>query len=509
MPYIINRFSGTQLLSVEDGTVDNTTDLKFVGKNYSGYGEIQNENMLFLLENFASTTQPTKAITGQLWFDSANNKLKFYTGGSLWKNTGGAEVSATQPTGLAEGDFWFNSTTNQLYSKTSTDSFVLIGPQAAGTGDTQMRSVNVFDTTDVARPVILGIIDSTVQYIVSGSEFTIRTTQDATTPSLSDFDVVKRGITLAKTKSSTNGVTTGAGSAGEPIIWGSASNALKLGGTDASNFLTSTSTAFNPASTPISFNDVGYTVGAGNDLLVNIINSNEGNISNQVGSKINFGASDTPGSPDVIAILENAGVSGTRGIVPGSNNLYTLGVSGNVWANVHATTFTGTATQSDALKVGSNYRTATTANTANTIAARDGSGNMAANVFSGTATQARYADLAEKYTVEKEHPVGTAMFISDNADYEAAPASSNHVCIGVISENPAYLMNKDIDGQAIALKGRVPVRVKGRVAKGQAVYAWKDGVCSQEEAGIVALVGMALEASEDDGEKLIECVLKV
>ena len=53
MAYIINKTNGTQIAVVEDGTIDQTTDLKLVGKNYAGYGEIQNENFVHLLENFA------------------------------------------------------------------------------------------------------------------------------------------------------------------------------------------------------------------------------------------------------------------------------------------------------------------------------------------------------------------------------------------------------------------------------------------------------------------------
>ena len=49
MAYTINRYNTTQLAVVEDGTIDQTTDLKLVGKNYAGYGEIQNENFIFLL----------------------------------------------------------------------------------------------------------------------------------------------------------------------------------------------------------------------------------------------------------------------------------------------------------------------------------------------------------------------------------------------------------------------------------------------------------------------------
>jgi len=68
-------------------------------------------------------------------------------------------------------------------------------------------------------------------------------------------------------------------------------------------------------------------------------------------------------------------------------------------------------------------------------------------------------------------------------------------------------MNSDSEGQYIGLKGRLPVRVKGAVIKGQAVYAMADGVCTTLVT--TALVGIALESNSDEGEKLVECVLKV
>jgi hypothetical protein len=172
---------------------------------------------------------------------------------------------------------------------------------------------------------------------------------------------------------------------------------------------------------------------------------------------------------------------------------------------MYATSFNGSATQAIALQVGSNYRTGDVNPTNNTVAVRDSSGNIAANVFNGVSTSARYADLAEKYTTDQEYPVGTAMCVGGEAETTAAKTSSH--CIGVISAEPAYLMNSEAEGQAIGLKGRVPVRVKGIVAKGDPIYAWEDGVCSTVAA--TSLVGIALEASDDESEKLIECVLKV
>ena len=80
------------------------------------------------------------------------------------------------------------------------------------------------------------------------------------------------------------------------------------------------------------------------------------------------------------------------------------------------------------------------------------------------------------------------------------------MCIGVVSTNPAVMMNSEAEGQYIGLKGRLPVKVKGPVTKGQPVYAWENGVCTVTKTS--ALVGIALESNDSAEEKLVECVLK-
>jgi hypothetical protein len=129
MAYKVDKFNGTFLTSVEDGTIDTTTDLRFVGKNYAGYGEVQNENFLHLLENFANTTAPPKAIGGQIWFDSGEKKLKFYDG-SQWKVAAGAVSVGTAPSNLASGELWWDSSAKQLYAWSGTE-FILVGPEAS------------------------------------------------------------------------------------------------------------------------------------------------------------------------------------------------------------------------------------------------------------------------------------------------------------------------------------------------------------------------------------------
>ena len=79
MAYNINKTDGTILTTVPDGQVDSfSSDLTLIGKNFSGFGESLNENLVRLLENFANSTSPSRPIRGQMWFDTTENKLKVY-----------------------------------------------------------------------------------------------------------------------------------------------------------------------------------------------------------------------------------------------------------------------------------------------------------------------------------------------------------------------------------------------------------------------------------------------
>jgi hypothetical protein len=113
--------------------------------------------------------------------------------------------------------------------------------------------------------------------------------------------------------------------------------------------------------------------------------------------------------------------------------------------------------------------------------------------------------LAEKYTTDKEYAVGTVMVVSLDSGAECTQSFvGGQLAVGVISEKPAFLMNRDADGQAIALKGRVPVRVAGPIAKGQSLMSTADGTAI---FGHVNPIGIALETNMTFGEKLVECVI--
>jgi hypothetical protein len=131
---------------------------------------------------------------------------------------------------------------------------------------------------------------------------------------------------------------------------------------------------------------------------------------------------------------------------------------------------------------------------------------LSATFFSGTASTAQYADLAEIYKSDLDYMPGTVVTVGGEEEVTQASEHSIYIA-GVISTAPAYLMNSAASGQEVALVGRVPVRVIGYINKGQAVFAANKGVASSVGRG--PLVGIALENSEDAGEKLIECLLKV
>ena len=114
MAYQINKTNGDLLVNLVDGQVNTqTTDISLIGRNYSGFGESINENFVKMLENFTNTQAPATPLTGQLWYDSGEARLKLYDG-AQFKSAGGPIVSPTQPQ-MVTGDLWIDNQNNKLY----------------------------------------------------------------------------------------------------------------------------------------------------------------------------------------------------------------------------------------------------------------------------------------------------------------------------------------------------------------------------------------------------------
>lgn len=191
MPYTINKYSGIELVVLDDGTIDTTTSLGLVGRNYVGYGETQNENFVFLLENFANDTPPARPLSGQTWFNTANNLLHTYDG-TKWIVVGSAVISETPPEGPPGGAFWFKSPTNSLHVYNG-DRWVFIGPEnAEGFGETRTRAGTLIDSDGNTNPVIFLTVDNTVLGIISNKAFT-----PAAGNSIAGFNSLSIGLTMS------------------------------------------------------------------------------------------------------------------------------------------------------------------------------------------------------------------------------------------------------------------------------------------------------------------------
>jgi hypothetical protein len=601
MSYQVNNFNGRFLVNVADGTIDTSTDLRFVGKNYAGYGEIQNENFLHLMENFANTTAPPKVVAGQVWYDSANKKLRYYDG-SQFKVAAGAQVSPTAPSGLTTGDFWWDTSSKQLYTWNGVD-YTLVGPISSpdlGTSIVSAAVVKGTTSTSVGPHTILKIIaDDKVVGMFSNAEFTIDNAQNP----IEDFTLVKKGLTLAKSQTgvSTDGY----------VMWGTAQNAVSLGGFSADQYIRVGDNSFV---NEVAFSDPGLQIGDGNDLRIRVENGEDVIIENRLGNPITFRITPSGSSVDndVMVITD-------YGVVPGQNNAYSLGTVGSKWINIYSTTFTGNlagnvtgnttgihtgnvladgnqiiinATTKQIGYVGANlvgtltgsitgsaatatnagklndlepltgvsvnpvstipvrdasgnitanrfigvadnanktfidrtnavtdttwadgtastqYRTARLTATAYSIAARDVSGNITANIFNGTATAARYADLAEKYLADKEYEPGTVVSICDHPEHEVEACNMGQLAIGVVSTNPAFMMNTDLEGGTyIALKGRVPCKVEGAIKKGQKLIAGNNGAAIAATDNSFDVFAVALESNAETGIKTVEVLV--
>ena len=133
----------------------------------------------------------------------------------------------------------------------------------------------------------------------------------------------------------------------------------------------------------------------------------------------------------------------------------------------------------------------------------------------GTATAALYADLAEMYTSDAEYEPGTVVKIGGEAEVTQTTEAFCPEVFGIVSTDPAHLMNSGVAGVPVALEGRVPCRVIGPVRKGQRLVSSEvPGVARavsdyerQEALDWYRIVGRALSDKTTEGIALLEVVV--
>jgi len=249
MSYTINKTNGTIFAVVEDGTVDSTSSITLVGKNYAGYGELHGENFLHLLENSANDTEPSNPLAGQLWYDTDNSLLKIYTG-SQFKVISSATAASSAPTGTTTGDLWYDTAENQLKVYNGSG-WTVVGPAYSTTTGTSGAIVEtVLDNAAGSHIVVKLYTGGTLVGIIS---------KDATfTPAsaITGFATIGPGLNLSTTVANA-------------VFKGTATNSQLLDNLDSADFMRSTANT-NTTGTLAILNDTGAVVGVDSDLKLSI-----------------------------------------------------------------------------------------------------------------------------------------------------------------------------------------------------------------------------------------------
>ena len=535
MAYTINKTDGTTLATITDGTINSTTSLTLIGKSYSGWGELLNEDLVKLLENSAGTSAPTAPLTGELWFDTSAGTLKVYNGSSF-EVASGVNPSTSAPSSPSVGELWLNSTDDQVFVYTGdsvshqvNDKWELLGPPFTATQGQSGFVIETIASSGGDKYVASMYAGTTRVAILSKETFTPTATQTG-------FASIKAGITLNSTLSAVFEGTNTQAALIDVSGTTDSSSTLIAGG----NFLRANASDTTTGALTID-NDTGLLLGDSQELTVSV-SSNDITFAQTSEDKdmiftVNDGGTTTEvmrlSGPTSTLRVKDLEITGTQTIfnttkLSVEDNI--IEVNRNVSANSGMPSFSGlkanrgeagTGTEEDLFWVWDE----TFADDGTTIFGNAGGAwtayrsdddlsnkdlvDIRANIGHVTATSAQYADLAEKYTTDGDYEVGTVMMFKGDPEVTMCDEDMSTKVIGVISDSPAYLMNASLSDSAavVALMGRVPVKVKGPIQPGDMLVSAGGGFARAESnPAFGSVIGKAL-SSNTVSEGTIEMVV--
>lgn len=458
MAYTINLTDGTIFAVVADGTINTSSSMVLVGKNYAGYGEFLDENFVHLLENGANTSQPSAPLTGQLWWDKTNSVMKVYNG-TAFKVISASTASASAPTGNVTGDLWFDTTNEQLKVWNGT-AWILIGPaSSSGEGTSGAVVTTLTDTLAVQHVVVQLYTNDTIVGIVSkDAAFT-------PVPSISGFSTINPGIQLSTAVSNNK-------------FRGTATNSDALSSLTSSQFLRSDTNATTSGTLGV-LNDSGFTVGLDQDAKISVTTAtSEVAFQNQtqdanITIKVNDGGT-TKTAVEINGATQTVSFPNVAVSVAGLTNLNANGV-GNI-----------------------------------------GSSSTYFNQVFATATTALYADVAERFAADDVYEAGTVVELGGAAEITKSTSALSETVFGVISTKPAFTMNggagADDTHPAVAMTGRVPVKAIGKIKKGDRLVSAGDGLARAAEPGEATAfntIGRALKDKTSESIGTVEAIVTI
>jgi hypothetical protein len=476
MAYTVTTTAGAVIATVADGTVNTTaTSITLIGKNYAGYGIFLNENYIHHLENFSNTTPPNQPLTGQLWYDNVNDILKVYNSETnVWKPISSSITSATAPSAAISvtGDIWWDTTNAQL-KVWSGSAWITIGPSYTSTAGTSGAVVETILDTSSASHVV-------VKFYISNSAIAILSKDSTFTPqtAISGFSTIIPGLNLISPSTLTGAQFTGA-----------TTGASTLGGYTASQFLLK-----DTPQTTTGALTLGGGATIGSDLVLDASSGSVAVVQETTNNKnIRF---DVNSNGVQTAILTLAASSRAASLI---GNL----VVGSSLTVANTTIVAGSILPSSANAISIGSSTLPFA-------------NVFATFLRGTAITAQYADLAERFASDMSYPAGTVVALGGAKEITAAVEDLTEDVFGVVSTRAAFLMNGDAgDDQthpAVAVQGRVPVRVTGQVRKGDRLVSAGSGLAraaSRTEITAFNVIGRSLQDKMSAGEGTVEAIVKL
>ncbi|MFP5435400.1 MAG: hypothetical protein ACLGIM_20140 [Alphaproteobacteria bacterium] len=451
MTYRISRRDGTLIASVADNTIlDGVVPITLIGRGSINFGPAINQNVLYLMENFAGVAPPSNPVSGMLWFDSGADRLKVQNTSGEWRDLMTVGMTIGNDIDLTDGnDNGSNLSNEGIFTLRRTDG----------------RARIVFKHSPDRESVTL---------VQSGTDLSV----EGGTLRIGTYGVWHAGNFNPDSKLGLSGGTV----TGPLILTG------PLTANDGIN--TNTITVSGDATVLGTLRaNIGHFTG--NVTIEGDLIARNGHFTGdvQIDGDLNVDAITTNDLTVRNIRLVNPTASDFI-IKNDTNNLNRVGpYSGDL----------GTA----ASKFSTIY----------------------AGTFNGTATQAQYADLAERHAADRFYPAGTILKVGGAAEVTET-VSQHDPMLGVVSEKPGFLMNEaagpDATHPMVGLIGRVRVRVVGPVSKGDRLLISDTPGCAEASPArelrddietffraTFGTVGFALEDKLDPAEGLVLAVIGV